>query len=293
MTIISKTVEVGFENGLNVLIIAGVHGNETHAVSAVYSLARESFEAELCEYVNTVTYIFNLNEYGLISDTRDNFYTNELSNNCNRLFPTNYETPQEVKDYITNLDLSYDLVLDVHNSPYCLPCVLVDYDNNAERLLRPLKGAELVPLVRATQIGTIKKHFNGWGSFAYTVELPEMGVRGNINESVALLKQFIQVVSKNLHTSEEGTVPDLQNILTQQLYTSVNQGIINYTRSSNSITGEYKEGERICEVYDLADSSHIEYVNAPYDGVLYDIDDNIYSYAGKPFAIYGKKIILK
>ena len=56
-----------------------------------------------------------------------------------------------------------------------------------------------------------------------------------------------------------------------------------------NVLGEYKKGDFICDVYDM-DKGTIEIIKAPFDGILYDVDENIYSYSGKPFGIYGRKI---
>ena len=285
--IVKKDRVIGNKNGLNILVMAGVHGNETHAVASVYDLYQTAGILKFADRINTITYIFNVNEYGLEQDTRDNNYKKAITKNCNRLFSTEYKTPDEIKEYIENLPLTYNLVLDVHNSPKCIPCVLVDYDENTYRLLSNLKGAELIPLVRCTQIGTIKRYFNRLGWTAYTVELPNMGVNGDIVESSRLLSQFIETVSDNIFNNKTVNININQDIITQNLYTRTPNGVIRYVRKT--ILGEYKKDEVICDVYNMNDTT-VETIKAPYDGILYDVDDNIYSYEGKPFGIYGRKI---
>ena len=287
--LIKKEVKFGNFNGLNILIISGVHGNETHAVATVYDLYKTIDLSKIADKVETITYIFNLNEYGLEQDTRDNNYTKEETKNCNRLFSNEYATPQEIKEYIEGLPINYDLVLDVHNSPSCVPCVLVDYDENTWRLLSNLHGAELIPLVRCTQIGTIKRYFNRLGWSAYTVELPNMGVNGDIKESSRLLSQFIETVSDNMFNNKSVNVEVNQDIIIQNLYTRTSNGVIRYARKN--ILGEYKKDEIICDVYNM-NEDFIETIKAPYDGILYDVDENIYSFEGKPFGIYGRKIVV-
>ena len=289
MGLIKKVQEFGVDNGLDILVISGVHGNETHAVAAVKELYDSLDYSTIAGRVSSITFIFNLNEYGLEQDTRNNNYEKEESKNCNRLFPNEYLTSSEIKEYIKNLDYNYDLILDVHNSYYCIPCVLVDYDENTYRLLGNLSGTELIPLVRCTQIGTIKKYFNRNGWNAYTVELPKMGVCGDIKESARLLKQFIERVSDNIYNNNFKSIEITQDIITQNLYTRTPNGIIKYARKVP--VGEYKKDEIICEVVNLSDDC-LETIRAPYDGILYDIEDNIYSYEGKPFGIYGKILII-
>ena len=285
--IVKKDRVIGNKNGLNILVMAGVHGNETHAVASVYDLYQTADLLKFADRINTITYIFNINEYGLEQDTRDNNYKKLGTKNCNRLFSNEYKTPDEIKEYIENLPLTYNLVLDVHNSPKCIPCVLVDYDENTYRLLSNLKGAELIPLVRCTQIGTVKRYFNRLGWTAYTVELPDMGVNGDIKESTRLLLQFIETVSDNMFNNKFTNIEVNQDMVTQNLFTKTPNGIIRYTREN--VLGEYKKGEFICDVYDM-DKGTIEIIKAPFDGILYDVDENIYSYSGKPFGIYGRKI---
>lgn len=287
MGLVKKVIDVGVDNGLDILVISGVHGNETHAVASVYDLFQTMDLSKIADRVNSITYIFNLNEYGLEQDTRDNNYTKEETKNCNRLFSNEYGTPQEIKEYIEGLPINYDLVLDVHNSPSCVPCVLIDYDENTWRLLSNLHGTELIPLVRCTQIGTIKRYFNRLGWSAYTVELPNMGVNGDIKESSRLLSQFIETVSDNMFNNKSVNVEVNQDIITQNLYTRTSNGVIRYARKN--ILGEYKKDEIICDVYNM-NEDFIETIKAPYDGILYDVDENIYSFEGKPFGIYGRKI---
>ena len=59
--IIKKDVEFGVDNGLDILVISGVHGNETHAVASVYALYRTMELSKIADRVNRITYIFNLN----------------------------------------------------------------------------------------------------------------------------------------------------------------------------------------------------------------------------------------
>ena len=72
--IVKKDRVIGNKNGLNILVMAGVHGNETHAVASVYDLYQTAGILKFADRINTITYIFNVNEYGLEQDTRDNNY---------------------------------------------------------------------------------------------------------------------------------------------------------------------------------------------------------------------------
>lgn len=284
--IVQKTLNGSGE--YNILILSGVHGNETHAVAATYQLY-EDLEKNLSKEFGKVTFVFNVNEYGLISDTRDNLYETETSKNCNRLFPNRYKTSEQIKKYIEELNelRPYDLVLDVHNSSCCISCVLVDYDENTNRLLGLLHDSPLVPLVRNTQIGTIKKFFNEDNNvYAYTVELGEMGVRGDYIHSAILLKQFIEQIISNFNNVKI-EINLTQDYVVKTLCTRTNNGIIRYEKE-NPCT-YYQKGEPICTVKNM-ETSEVEYIEAPFDGILYDIDDNIYSYSGKEFGMFGKKI---
>lgn len=267
-----------------VLVISGVHGNETHAVAATYQLYENMCKFNSSE-IGKIDFIFNLNEYGLEQDTRDNLYAKETSTNLNRLFPKEYNTPDEIKDYLKKIvNENYDLILDVHNSPCCLDCVLIDYDENTNKLLGVLKDSPLEPMVRPTQIGTIKKLFNKY-SYAYTVELGEMGIRGDYKASAELLRTFIETVIGNM--KDKKTVEVNQDCVVKTLCTKIDNGIIRYERAN--VVGYYEEGDPICTVKNMH-TSEVEYIEAPFDGILFDVDDNIYSYSGKEFGMFGRKI---
>lgn len=270
------------EDGLKVLIISGVHGNETHSIDVAYELFNRA--GELTD-VRKIDFIFAANKYGLEKNTRENGYKETVPTDCNRLFPKEYKTPEQLQEYLKGLIGEHHLVLDIHNSPMCLPCVLIDFDDKADYLLRYCYNTRLLPLVRATQIGTIKKLFNSYyATDAFTVELPYMGLNNaNIN-GVDYIIDFIEQYQKQCKHAPSKNARDY---LTQSLYTQTDGGIIKYKREIP--IGSYNEGELICKVIKF-NSGREEFICAPYEGILYDVDDNLYSYSGKAFGIYGKAV---
>lgn len=278
---------------LNVLVLSGVHGNETHANAAITKLCNKVLEEKpYSGLINEIVFITDINTYGLEQDTRDNNYEEKPVKDCNRLFTKNYKTSEQIKSTIQVLSKNcFDLVLDVHNSPMCFPCALIDYDVKAKELMRPLLNTEIRPLLRTTNASTIKRYFNKGNTYtyAYTIELPGMGVIGNINKSVELVDDFIIKVCKYIKAHRKSDVTfdfNLDKYLVEPLCSMVDNGYIVYSKNTYPV-GYYHSGDIICNIYKNSNYP-IQTVTAPYDGILFDVDDNIYSYSGKQFGLYGR-----
>lgn len=275
------TKQINYNNkGFNILIISGVHGNETHAVKANWELYQKLSQRSL-DYIHEIKWVFNLNEYGLVHEIRGNDYKQEESKDINRMFPKTFMDAAEIRAFVAQQD--YDIVIDIHNSPYCIPCILIDHDLNTRKILSSIKGSELIPVIRHTNIGTIKKYFNTKG-YGYTIELPSMGIHGNYTKSVDMLIQFVQTIANNIQNKNEF---ECKYELPIDLYTTIEQGIIEYTREI--VTGEYIKDEIIAHVVDLKDG-YTEPIHAPYDGYVFDISDSCYVSNMNAIIMYGKGV---
>ena len=282
--IIKKTINYD-QRGIDVLCISGVHGNESHAVAANYSLYNRLKENKIPNVAN-IEFILNVNEYGLINETRKNDYKKEDTTDCNRLFSEEYKTIEEVKEYIQNLKNLPRLILDIHNSPSCIPCFLIDYNENTNRLLSVTTGVKMYPFIQHTNIGTIKKYFNSDEyHYAYTMEFPEMGKNGNVGVTVNYLEDFITVTADNILNEKQYIYENIQQYIPKDFYTTVKHGILNNPLENRL----YKKDEIIAEVIDL-DSEQTEIIKAPYDGVLYDVNETLYVTNKKAIGSYGRRI---
>lgn len=284
--IVTKEIIGSNYNGLNILIVSGVHGNESHAVKAVYGLYNRINDEILKDVdiiknnISKIKFIFNLNEYGLCNEERINQYSKEETKDINRLFPREFNTLDDIKALLHG---EYQIVIDVHNSPSCIPCVLIDYDKYTNKNLTCVEGAELVPLVRHTNIGTIKKHFNGDITRAFTVELPSMGVAGDFVYSTRLLGDFLCTVISNINKPEKQYEVELPI----DLYTTVEQGIIYYMNTNPLL--KYSKGDIIAKVDDI-NTGEREDIIAPFDGILYDINETVYVSNLNSIGMFGKEI---
>ena len=288
--------EQNTEDRINVVILAGVHGNETHAVSAVYRLYRLMLQVtqdnDFRKVINKVNFVFNVNEYGLKHDERGNFFKNsEDTTDCNRIFSTGYLTVDGIKEEVERIVQpkgNKTLILDVHNSIWCTPCVLIDYDKNTDKLLQYLKGTLLDKFVRPCNADTIKKYANSINdnNYAYTVELPGMGIQGDVDTSADLLLQFIVRFATNVHTNNKTDFKFTQDYLPVPIFTKIDNGIVEY---KNLKKNKYKKGEPICIVHSLHKNFEDgEIIKAPFKGEIYDVEENLYTYPGKFLFTYGK-----
>lgn len=281
--------------GPKILVLSGIHGDETQAVKAVLKLAEEISKsvnslASALSKVTSYTFLHGVNDYGLLTHQRENTFQKETtpSQNLNRLFAPTYQTPQEVKDLITPEIEAADIVIDVHNSPVCKNCFLVDYDSYAEKCLSLTKKTALAPLLRVANVGagTVKSKALSLGKIGFTVELNGMGFLGSDTDQAAtLLQDFLISI---IESYEEPVTPldNLADYLSVFLYSKIS-GILEWKRL-DPLMKKYGKGETICTVTSL-DRKEVQEIKAPFSGgFVYDIPDSLYISKGEPFIEYAK-----
>jgi len=101
-----------------------------------------------------------------------------------------------------------------------------------------------------------------------------------------MLETFLTDITARIRNKEFSKV-DASKYLTESLISQIDNGLIYYARQTP--VGNYKQGDYICRIENM-ETGNEQLVLAPYDGILYDVDDNIYSYTGKEFGIYGRSI---
>jgi predicted deacylase len=118
-----KTFKGNNEEGKNILIISGVHGDEITPIFCT-KLLQERLVKKTIVNVNSITIVSAVNKNGIKNNTRD--ITKKQSNDLNRLF-----TSDEQEDYVTilkNLIDGNDVIIDIHSSPNCTEFLLINQD---------------------------------------------------------------------------------------------------------------------------------------------------------------------
>lgn len=283
------------ESGPKILVISGIHGDESQAVVSVLKLA-DAISKLSCDpssvfsHVASYTFLHAVNDFGLAQHTRENLYQkeSETPQDLNRLFKAEFSTPTELKDTISTAITDADIVIDVHNSPLCKNCFLVDYDSNADKILSLVGRTSLTPLVRTvnTNAGTVKSKALSMGKIGFTVELNGMGFLGDDPEqSSILLLEFIQSILSNYNLPKK-TCPDLSEYLSHSLYSMIT-GVVSWQRL-NPWLKKYSKNEVICTVTSL-DGKETHEIKAPYSGgFVYDITHFYYVNKGEPIVEYAR-----
>jgi hypothetical protein len=155
------------------LVIAGTHGNESNAVFTTLNVKAiiKEHPQNFPQY-SSITFLIGLNESGLRNNSRA---TSKEYNkdDLNRIFyeETNYK--ELVKDAIKDADI----ILDVHNSPNIVNCVLLNWDEYYKNYLSFFREHQIQTLVWNKNTPTIKSYANSFdGKKGFTVELNNMGI---------------------------------------------------------------------------------------------------------------------
>lgn len=288
----------GHNSGPNVLIISGIHGDESHAVAAVLKAATAISKVATdpvspFNKASSFTFLHGVNDYGLMKHTRKNEFKKEDPNgderecDLNRLFKPEYETAAQVKDILASAIGDADIVIDVHNSPSCKDCFLVDYDSNAEKILSMTSKTSIVPLLRTANVeaGTVKAKALAEGKLGFTVELRGMHTQGvDVNQSAFLLIDFISAIICGRDTPVKAC-SNLEDFLSTVIKPRIT-GIVTWKRATPFFK-KYSKGEVICLVESF-DGKETQEIKAPFAGYVYDILPDFVVHKGEDLIEFAK-----
>ena len=275
---IKETIELNKEGKRRVLVVCGIHGNESQAVKDVYSL-KEYFKnlSGMNPNIWKITFVV-ANRSGLLANTREYQPDNKSpTSDFNRSFPWKEEAQEketiveELKEEVKN----NDFIIDVHNSPNCIPCVLIDW--NGPRfdvicsMLKTMPREEMfTPVIRYSGVDSLKNYANNLGKFGFTVELGGMGFPITNQLGYVRLYNFINFIVN--YPADTSMVPFYYEDTTKHLVSPSVEGIISWEDEEKSL---YKKGAPICEINSFCGKGHAEIV-APYDCILVSRSDSYY-----------------
>lgn len=281
------------KDGLSVLFVCGIHGNESKAVKTVMKLKEmlgEKNDKNLYPGISTVGFAIGVNKQGLKHNTREwQEDVKQPTMDMNRAFEKEtkvYEKCfEEVVDEIKEMSKNYDVVIDVHNSPNCIESFLIDFGMpkscwQAGFASKMEKGI-LQPIVRQSGVDSLKNYVNANNSLdhlhvGFTVEMGGMGFEGehldaeeNIKLKAWKLIQFMKELPK---------IKDCNDIALSYLDCTIpilssREGIVEYCKK-NPIT-KYQKDEKVCVIKSLT-GKELETIVAPCDGILIGVSDSYY-----------------
>jgi predicted deacylase len=276
--VIKETIELNKEGKRRVLVVCGIHGNESQAVKDVYYLKGHFKNTNMVNSnIWKITFVV-ANRSGLLANTRE-YQTDNKSptSDFNRSFPWKEEAQEketiveELKEEVKN----NDIIIDVHNSPNCIPCVLVDwngprFDVICSMLKTMPRESMFTPVIRYSGVDSLKNYANNLGKFGFTVELGGMGFPRTKQNGFARLFNFINFIADL--PADTNMVPFYYEDTTRHLVSPSVEGIISWEDEEKSL---YKKGTPICEIDSFCGKGHAEIV-APYDCILVSRSESYY-----------------
>lgn len=279
------------QEGLSVLFVCGVHGNESKAVKTVMKL-REIINEKKEKFpgISTIGFMIGVNKMGLKHNTRE-WIDEPVSptNDMNRAFERETKVFDkcfdEVVDEIKEKAKVYDVVIDVHNSPNCIESFLIDFgmpkSNWIAGFTKDMRKGILQPTVRQSGVDSLKNYVNSLVGtdhlhVGFTVELGGMGFEGehcdgeeNIKLKALKLTQFIKELPK-LQNCNDAVLNYLD--CTIPVFSS-KEGIIEYVKKNPNTS--YKKDEEIGVIRNFS-STILERIKAPCDGVMISVSGSYY-----------------
>lgn len=274
---IKEEIELNIEGKRKILVVCGIHGNESQAVKDVYYLKEHLKNTSMVNpNIRKITFVV-ANRSGLLANTREYQPDNKSpTSDFNRSFPWKEEAQEketiieELKEEVKN----NDIVIDVHNSPNCIPCVLIDwngprFDVICSMLKTMPRESMFTPVIRYSGVDSLKNYANSLGKFGFTVELGGMGFPRTKQNGFARLFNFINFIADL--PADVNMIPFYYEDTTRHLVSSF-EGIIDWENEEKSL---YKKGTLICEIDSFYGKGHAEIV-APYDCILVSRSDSYY-----------------
>lgn len=233
------------------LVICGIHGDETNAIATVMSVRDKIMRRPLSDFYGGITFIIGINEFGIRYNRRKHDIEYDPYD-LNRMFHDNLDYKEIILKEIQN----HDIVIDVHNSPNIENNVLITFDDYATGYKKFLDKNRITNMVWNIQTPNIKNKVNSYkDKLGFTVELNGLGdtsVEDSIENSDFLYK-FIITIWQCKKTEEK---PD-PSIICGSLKPRY-EGMIFWVNSRI-----FEQGETIALIMDY-EGNTLEGIQAPY-----------------------------
>lgn len=183
-----KTFKLERENNkencdLKLLVIGGMHGNESNAVdivSRLYNNLIVKYNNKVWWYntrFSEITIINAVNYSGLKYNQRE-FFQEELeeTNDLNRIYNTEtFPTKEEIMAELEQEILEHDVIVDVHNTSNIQTCISISVNENAAAYVDWALRND-VRFVLTDDKPTLKRHADiDFEKIAFTYEFTDMG----------------------------------------------------------------------------------------------------------------------
>lgn len=237
------------------LIICGIHGNETNAIATTMRVRDGIIKNPLFERYGKITFLIGVNEYGIRYDCRKNG-TEYNSSDLNRLFYDRTDYRKIIKEEIEE----HDIIVDVHNSPNIENIVLLTFDKYASNYKRFFDDKGITNMTWNSQTPNIKNEANSYkDKMGFTVELNGMGDTSLdiLADNTNFLNNFITTIWECTKVEEKQDI----KIIAGEVKSNY-EGMIFWFKSRC-----YEQDETIALIMDY-EGKVLENIRAPYKCML-------------------------
>lgn len=274
----------------HILILSGVHGNETNSVKAV---ALSDFQRT----GKSITVMNAINEPGLTANIREYEDPEHDSKDLNRSFFSEKPQLTETVDKIKKAIRTSRIVIDVHSSPACKNIVLLG-NTQKELIIKNILTNAGIPCVSwSSTSDTIRSYANKIDSVVgVTVELNGMGQvsQQKLDEEIKFLQTVVntlvdsyQEIMYDYETGEQSTIENFGDDLTNVIVRT--EGVVSYEDFDKLFDKVFMKDEVICSIYDISHDTCIEKIKAPWDNcVVIDAEPVAYVTPGTALLSFAK-----
>lgn len=305
-----RTIDFGNENGINILIISGVHGDEVGAIKTSYNLYQEfqiikasnDLPSRILNF-GKISFIHVANRDGVRNRCRDMVYDGNLNN----MFSTSADPKREIIEAIDDAQF----VIDLHCSPYVASGFIFDTDYKSylfknfleNNFFYDLSTIRLSYGVRHTEACTIKSYVNSLkGKIGFTWEQNGMD-QHSLTDNVDMLVEIIYSFEKFNEYLQNELNMGLNDIVSCHLphympelstmFTTPVEGILSYYQPLGAIVSK---NSLIAGIRDLNTNQLIYTIKAPFDCKFISGNCNLYVHDAEFIAMiqpYKKTIDIK
>lgn len=290
-----------------ILVICGMHGNESNAVKTTLELLnifRKDLEKKdlknncpdylkkIAKNINEIKFIMGVNRTGLINNVREYVEEENYKKSCtdlNRGFCfKDYEDFEYIIRRIKTEIGDYDIILDIHNSPFCRSAIYASPGNNISLIKSMAKQNNFEYIIgNSLSDGILKNYVNEYANGMYnrlglTIELNSMGLNdySKIYSDVDFIKKIIECIGDY---DPKEYFDYLKNLDVSTDIISPAEGILYYTYDNPLV--EYKKGDVIAVIRNY-DYDEVGMICAPYDGKVMAISSSVYTGIGNSIATF-------
>lgn len=269
MKTLTKTYKGENEKGKNVLIIAGVHGNEITPIYTLASMIKNNLFN--LSKINKLTILNGINITGIKNCERD--MVENDTQDLNRIFTneTKINSVKLLKDKIKE----NDIVIDIHSSESCIEFALIDIDEYTNSIKSWCEKSKLLCAFRYSNTNTIKRYCLEKGKPSITFEINKLKLIDfdSAEETFYLINNLLDNVDFTLKKD----IPNVKEFLEIKTY---EEGILEH----HFVNGDYfYKGDILYTLYDF-ELNEISNPIATFDG--YVICDPQKSYVSRGEIIY-------